>query len=604
METLAIPLLALGGLYIVANQSKEPKPVQEGFYRNNPLNELPNVDVPNRNYPNDLPIQNVETDLTSKLSTVNPYDSPTVYSDKYFNPNIPGSLTATSSATNSSANYYSLTGDKVNSEYFTHNNMVPFFGSHLRTTKTDANSGESIMDNYTGAGSQIIRKSERAPLFSPQENYQWAFGAPNSTDFYLSRQVPSMKMSNVKPFEDVKIAPGIGLGFGTEGSGGFNSGLNSRDMYLGKTVDELRVANKPKAAGFGLLGREGPAMSQITNRGIHGNVEKNRVDKTFELGSDHMLPAKAYQTSQTARAIPINKEQAREFTDRDYTGAAGFNVSSQYVEGEYMPSKHIDLGELPMLPAYNVGANGARDGDYGLKSKIAYPNNRTVNKQEDYFGAIGGAFGTVIAPLLDILKPSRKENTVGNLRPYQNPGTTVSESYIFNPADRPGPTIRETTEVGKQHLYVNANQRGGAYAVTQHQAPANLRQTTNTYYAGNASAGERGREPRSYDAEYNTPITNGIKSSTLTGYTPAGGMSLLNSDMNMTSKPKDNMLQNTRTVIPTMPYQVPSMDSLGNSSVSGTQNLYQNIQLDRNQGQDVLSQLKGNPYVISHLNGL
>jgi len=601
METLAIPLLALGGLYVVSNQSREPKAYKEGFH--NDPNYLPNTDVPNRNFPEELPITNMETDLTSKLSTVNQYDTPSVYSDKYFNPNIPGSLSSAYTKSVGPADYYSLTGDKVNASYFEHNNMVPFFGSNLRTTRTDPNSTESIMDNYTGSGSQNIRKKEQAPLFAPQDNYQWAHGAPNATDFYLSRQNPSTKMSNVKPFAEQRVAPGIGLGYGTEGGGGFNSGLNARDMYLDKNVDELRVANKPKAGENTLLGREGPAVSMITNRGIHGNVEKNRVDTTFALSADHMLPAKAYQTSQTARAININKEQAREFTDRDYTGAAGFNVPAQYVEGEFMPSKHIDLGELPLLPAYNIGANGPRDGDYGIYSKKAYPNNRTVNKQDDYFGAIGGAFGTVVAPLLDMLRPSRKENTVGNLRPYQNPGTTVPESYIFNPADRPGPTIRETTEQSKNHLFINSNQRGGAYAVTAHQAPANLRQSTNVSYSGIAGS-TRTSEARAYDAEYNTPMTNGMKSSTLTGYTPGGNISVLNTNMNMTSKPKDIMLQNSRAVVPSMPYQVKSVDTLGQSSLSSTNSLYQNIQLDRTQGQDVMSQLKGNPFVVSHLNGL
>jgi hypothetical protein len=601
METLAIPLLALGGLYVVSNQSREPKAYKEGFH--NDPNYLPNIDVKNRNFPEELPITNMETDLTSKLSTVNQYDTPSVYSDKYFNPNIPGSLSSAYTKSVGPADYYSLTGDKVNASYFEHNNMVPFFGSNLRTTRTDPNSTESIMDNYTGSGSQTIRKKEQAPLFAPQDNYQWAHGAPNATDFYLSRQNPSTKMSNVKPFAEQRVAPGIGLGYGTEGGGGFNSGLNARDMYLDKNVDELRVANKPKAGENTLLGREGPAVSMITNRGIHGNVEKNRVDTTFELSADHMLPAKAYQTSQTARAININKEQAREFTDRDYTGAAGFNVPAQYVEGEFMPSKHIDLGELPLLPAYNIGANGPRDGDYGIYSKKAYPNNRTVNKQDDYFGAIGGAFGTVVAPLLDMLRPSRKENTVGNLRPYQNPSTTVPESYIFNPADRPAPTIRETTEQSKNHLFINSNQRGGAYAVTQHQAPANLRQTTNVSYSGIAGS-TRTSEARAYDAEYNTPMTNGVKSSTLTGYTPGGNIAVLNTNMNMTSKPKDIMLQNSRPVVPSMPYQAPSIDSLGQSRIAGTQNLYQNIQLDRTQGHDVMSQLKGNPFIVSHLNGL
>jgi hypothetical protein len=592
METLAIPLIALGGLYIVSNQNKK---INEGF-------ELPNTNVPNRNYPDELPVKNIETDLTSRLNTVNQYDTPSVYSDKYFNSNLPNSLTNSGNTNNGDAKYYSLTGDKVNSSYFEHNNMVPFFGSHLRTTRTEPNSTESIIDNYTGAGSQIIRKTERAPLFSPQENYQWAFGAPNNTDFYLSRQVPSMKMSNVKPFADEKVGPGIGLGYTTEGADGYNSSLYARDMYKEKTVDELRVDNKPKAGEFGLLGREGPAVSMITNRGIHGYVEKNRVDKTFELGNKHMLPAKAYDSAPTARALNIQRDQARTYTDRDYIGNAGFATSSQYVEGEYMPSKHIDLGSLPFTPAYSSGGNGAHEGDYGLKSKMAYPNNRTVNKQEDYFGAVGGAFGAAVAPLLDMLRPSRRENTIGNLRPYQNPGTTVSESYIFNPADRPAPTIRETTEGSKGHLYVNANQNGGAYQVTAHQPIVNARQhTSDYYYAGNSSAGSNARQPRPYDAEYNTPSTNGMKSSTLTGYTPAGGMALLNSDINMTAKKKDDVLKNNRVSNVNMPYKTPSVKSLGEFSQSTP--LYSGIQTDRNTP-DLMNQLKGNPYAISHLNGL
>jgi len=591
METLAIPLIALGGLYIVSNQNKNNK--VEGF-------QLPNTDVPNRNYPDELPVRNVETDITSKLSTVNQYDTPSVYSDKYFNPNVKNSLVNTST-TQGDSKYYSLTGDKVNSSYFEHNNMVPFFGSHLRTTRTDANSTESIMDNYTGAGSQITRKTERAPLFSPQDNYQWAHGAPNNTDFYLSRQVPSMKMSNVKPFADQKVGPGIGLGYTTEGAGGYNSSLDAREMYLPKTADQLRVDNKPKAGENQLLGREGPAVSMITNRGIHGRVEKNHVDTTFELGNDRMLPSKAYDSAPTARSIHIEHDQARTDTDRDYTGNAGFATSSQYVEGEYMPSKHIDLGSKPLLPAYSSGGNGAHEGDYGLKSKMAYPNNRTVNKQDEYFGAVGGAFTAAVAPLLDILRPSRKENTVGNLRPYQNPGSTVPESYIFNPADRPGPTIKETTEGSSGHLYVNAGQNNNAYLVTGHQEQANSKHYTNVYYGGNSSASSNARQPRAYDAEYNTPTTNGVKSSTLSGYTPAGGMSLLNSDVNMTMKNKDDLLKNKRELNGNMPYQIPSVNSLGQSSQ--TVPLYSGMQMDRSTP-DVMTQLKGNPYAISHLNGL
>jgi hypothetical protein len=119
-----------------------------------------------------------------------------------------------------------------------------------------------------------------------------------------------------------------------------------------------------------------------------------------------------------------------------------------------MTSHNQQLGEVPLMIANANGRNFANDGDYGIKSKMAYPNNRTANKQDNYFGLVSGSLGAAVAPLLDILRPSRKENVLGTLRPYQNPSTTVKESYLFNPADRPAPTIRETTENSKFHLNV------------------------------------------------------------------------------------------------------------------------------------------------------
>jgi len=109
-----IPVVALSGLYLVNNQSKGGK--KENF---DSREKLPNTDVPNKNYPSELPIVNYEADQTSEVSTVNRYNNGGgVYTDKYFNPNVNNKP--------SDAQYYSLTGDKVNSSYFEHNNMVPF----------------------------------------------------------------------------------------------------------------------------------------------------------------------------------------------------------------------------------------------------------------------------------------------------------------------------------------------------------------------------------------------------------------------------------------------------------------------------------------------
>jgi hypothetical protein len=591
MEILAIPVLALGALYVVSNQKKTNS---EAFTNRNRL--LPNTDLPDSNFQTDSSpeIGSVETDRSSLLSTVNRYDGPDVYTDKYFNPNR-NPLTA-ADVTHGERKFNSLTGDKVDSTYFQHNNMTPYFGSNVRSRIANENTGESILDNMIGTGSQVSSKVEQSPLFSPSENLQWAHGAPNATDFVRSRMNVSAKMSNVKLFQAEQVSPGLN---GQSGQG-FNSGMMARETWLPKTVDELRVANNPKASHM-LVGHEGPAGSRIANLGLMGQMEKHRPERAYETGPERYMTTTGLQKGQTLQSVPVERFVNRTTTTTSYVGGAGTSNPETYVDGEYMPSKHIDLGAVPIQPANAVGRSGAREGEYGLKSKMAYPNNRSTTRTDDYFGAIGGAFGSVVAPLLDILRPSRKENAIGSLRPYQNPASHVQNSYLFNPADRPAPTIRETTEQSKGHHNINAGQRGGAYEVSDQQATYTTRQTTGDfYYSGVAGGGEGTKQVRPYDAEY-AQRNNDIKSSTIEGRMVPGNMSLMQGEIHMTSKPKDVFMQNHRPVAPSLPYQSPDVANMGKTQ--GASSLYQNIQLDRSTP-DFMSSLKSNPYTLSVVNGL
>lgn len=599
----AIPIAALTGLYFVNNQSKKEK--KETFSNRS---QLPNIDIPNRNYPSELPVVSMDNDLTSELSTVNRYDSGGgVYTDKYFNPN------QNQETDSNKAEYYSLTGDKVNGSYFEHNNMVPFFGSNLRTRISNENTQEGVLDNYTGAGSQYITKKEQSPMFAPTTNQQFAHGAPNMTDFYQSRVNPSMRMANVKPFEEEMVAPGLGLGYTTQGNGGFNSGMMAREQWLPKTADQLRVDNNPKASGYTLFGHEGPATSHIkniSNTGHMGIMEKHLPDQSFELAgapnqpfsSDRLFTTVGAEKGHTLHAIPVERYVSRPETSIDYAGGAGYQNSQTYVEGEYMPSHNQQLGAIPLAGANANGRNYATDADYEIRAKKAYPNNRTSNQQDTYFGLVSGGLSAAIAPLLDVLRPSRKENVIGTLRPYQNPGTRVSESYIFNPADRPATTIRETTENSKNHLYVNANQQGGAYKVTEQQAFDTYRQeTSDFYYAGNAGAGAGTRQTTSYEANYNQR-NNESKQKTMKGHMVPGSMGLMNGDINMRQVSRDTDLKNTRAAMGTMPYQSPDPNNMGRVAGNGN-TLYQNIQMDRN-SPDIMEALKGNPYIVNYKSAL
>ena len=72
-----------------------------------------------------------------------------------------------------------------------------------------------------------------------------------------------------------------------------------------------------------------------------------------------------------------------------------------------------------------------------MKSNTSYRNNRSINENNNYFGVLGGTLKKIISPVLDILRPSRREDIVVKLRPYQNIKAPVMNSYTFNQYDAP-----------------------------------------------------------------------------------------------------------------------------------------------------------------------
>jgi hypothetical protein len=415
-----------------------------------------------------------------------------------------------------------------------------------------------------------------------------------------------MRMANVKPFEEQSVAPGLGLGYTNEGAGGFNSGMMAREMWMPKTADQLRVSNNPKASGFSMFGHEGPAVSLITNRGYHAPVQKNRPDRIADLGGDSGEPGRYLMTTTGAsgsagplHGVPVDRaEENRATATMSYVGAAGrHDTDGHYVEGEYMPSHRHQLGEVPLGPADATYRSDVYDADFGAKSAKKYTNNRSTANVDDYFGIVGSALGAVVAPLLDVLRPSKRQNTVGTLRPYQNPESTVKNSYLLNPGDRPGPTIREMTENSNGHMFVNSGQDRTAYMVTKPMDVYTNRRDTSVQYGGAVSGS---KEARTYDAEYRQR-NNENKSSTIDGRMVPGNMSLLQTDVNVrTNTGMESDLMNRRHNTPTLPFITTGVSQMG--EMRGQQQLYGGSNLDRSDAY-VLSALKSNPYAIQPLTG-
>jgi hypothetical protein len=545
---IAIPLVALGGMYVVANQSSNNNNNNKNKYNKNNKNnkkenftnmgirsnlaipsekQLPNSNIPAQNYP----VEN----LNQVSDTVQQYKNPNAATDKYFDQNAYQQRTINNqTVSNNPQQVYSLTGNYLDSKQFIHNNMMPFTGAKpYGFTSDNANIAESQLDNMIGSGSQLIKKIEQAPLFKPEENMSWAHGTPNNTDFFQSRQNPAMRVNSVKPFETVMVGPGLDKGYGVNGSGGYNSGLEARDKWLPPTVDELRVETNPKLE-FKLVNHEGPANSYIkesANTFTQGRVEKQRPDTFFINSQDRWLTTTGAVKGETLRSkqeLGIIRSNTGVV---DYTGPAGNNsMQAGPAPTHYSPSNKESLPGHTINHSSAVG-KAPIDKDNRVKSSFTnYHNNRSTVRQPDTLrSGFSGAVGAVIAPIMDILKPTLKSETTINTRIFGD-AKSISKPPVYNPQEGTPTTIRETT-LHPTNFNIN-NQKEGHYINNYESPDLTQRDTTSEEFIGPAGGASNNWGDMSYKAAYRQH-NNDIKSSTIGNRTNQGGMQIFNQEMNI-----------------------------------------------------------------------
>lgn len=603
MAELAIPLIALGSMYVISKQKDNQKNqnIQEGYTNMKKIeNALPGVNPqkPPTNYPITAPV--------NKENNINAYTNPNQMTDKYYNENNYSTQEKRNNAGygvgGGTQTTYSLTGNPIDKSTFKHQNMTPYFGGKVRGATADTNISESVLDNMQGQGSQFFSKREQAPMFKPQEGYQFANGAPNMTDFLQSRVNPSMKMANVKPWEEQHVAPGLNLGFSNNGGSkaGYNSGMEARDLWRDKTVDELRVDTNPKTT-FELQGHEGPGSYYIKNAPTiqtQGKIEKHLPDKFFESGPERWMTTTGLEKAQTSRGIELLHDVNRTDTTAEYYGTRANQKEGTYVNGEYMPVRRPVLQVKDYSTLSSVGSGNPTTGDYGIQSYNVLPNNRSSNRSDTTIGAAGGFMKAIVSPLMDFLRPTRKEDVVDNMRSSGNAGTTVPNGKLFNPADRTKTTIREMTEADLDCNHLNIqHQSANAYLVSQQQPVHVQRDTTSVSHTG--VAGSSGfNATKSYEAEYKQ--RNNINKTQI-NRPNQGGTQMFNQNDNISISKRDGDRDNNRLWVPS------SGNTAGFTARGATENISRvkvsesydkNINTDRI-APEILSAFKSNPYTQS-----
>lgn len=340
-----------------------------------------------------------------------------------------------------------LSGQAVKKEAF-HDNMVPFIKSkNQQNLNFDSNSNR--LGRYTGNDETYRpKKHEVKSFFDVTPNNSWVYGSPSFTESVgLDRYVASQKRQNEKPFQDIRVGPGLAAGYTAEPVGGLNQ-ANARDYILPKTVDELRVLTNPK------LTYEGRVVAGLKSgqRGLQAKPFKHRPERYYNSNPERGTLSSAVKASQLREKFYMKPTQKQ--WQKSYYGTAGqAQLSKPRKEGAYRRSiKNNYMNPTPRNAyredAWTVDklANEEGVGDYGLASIENRPNERDTTQDRFHLNNLTITVKKLITPITDFFRRTRKENFIGNIRPEGNMHAAMpSKQTVYNPDDIARTTIKEQT---------------------------------------------------------------------------------------------------------------------------------------------------------------
>jgi hypothetical protein len=278
-------------------------------------------------------------------------------------------------------------------------------------------------------------------------------------------------------------------------------------------------------------------------------------------------------------------------------------AEASYVPGSYAPAKRavLDSNSKHISNVSAVNRKEANKGDYGIQgySSSVLPNNRTLttNRQPEY-GGVSSFAKALFSPLMDVLRPSRKENVIGNIRSNGNVGHGQNKAaYVYNPNDKARTTIKEMTEERKAHNFINnqTDKGGFGYLVNDKQPVQQERDSTNINYGGNPGGSYGNTETMVYDAAYNANLID--KAPIIKGRNPQGSNVKMFNGQSHTNikidKLETDRLNNRQFVPQQITSAPPSHDRYG--QVTSRSEHGQDINTQRNTS-DILSAFRNNPF--------
>ena len=345
-------------------------------------------------------------------------------------------------------------------ERMVHNNMVPFFsekqaGESIDNYERYGNITTRKMDQFTGSlNDEMYRpKTERRPLFNPMVGLTNVYGSPVKTSEFEGRYVPSKERRNEKPFQEVRVTPGLNLPYHAVSNVGFH------DPYriLPKNIDELRTLDNPQISysppvKWGQVSTERAARPNVNVYKPPTFVEnerlpeyiKGRVKQCLDPGARERLPTKAYYDKEKIRDNFDVRNLAtdnRGVNSTDWVGPINYNVTKESVIGKV----NINRQNFEHPGPSNIGIDDTNR-SYVLNRIGLVPSltNRNIYNQEE-----SGNIGTSTSDKLYTydksgIKPGITNRNIYNQEESGNIGTSNSDKlYTYDKSGiKPGITNR------------------------------------------------------------------------------------------------------------------------------------------------------------------
>jgi len=337
---------------------------------------------------------------------------------------------------------------------------VPYFKG-TATQNMNLDGYKNKLDIHTGRSEFNFHKKETKNFFKPSKDTSFVNGSPNFINKLEDRYIKSNNRNTELPFEQIKVARGVGQSYGEKGKGGFHQ-FEINELAKPKNIDELRSLCNPKKT------YSEPVQSgkyTIDKRSSIAKIFKNRPEKTFHQSEEKWGPKKSVTNKDKQRPKIILKTVNQRHTE--YSGNASpatkinqakrpsIKKDTRNIYKTYINDRKYTKGGWTVKNNNNrepfqseVKVDNNYDiSSYGKDSIKLPPNERDTTQNKTIASNVVSAIKSIIAPLQDKMKRTRKENIEGNPNISGYMGINIpNKQTVYDPNDVARTTIKETTE--------------------------------------------------------------------------------------------------------------------------------------------------------------